>query len=129
MNMIKHKYLRGSVAATSLLLLMTACSSTPVAPTQSLSAAQDAITLAEQGDARRYSGAELDDAKQRLTKAEQAVSGERMLEAERLAKESLVTAQLALARSEAAKARKINDEMGKGADALIEEMQRTGEQR
>lgn len=127
MQTIKHKYVRGTAAA-SLLLLMTACSSTPIAPTGSLTAAQDAITVAEQGDARRYSGADLDEAREKLTQAEQAVSSERMIEAERFAQESLVAAELASARTEAAKARKINEEMGKGADALIEEMQRTGEQ-
>lgn len=127
MKIINQKYVRGTAAA-SLLFFVIACSSTPVAPTRSLNAAQDAITVAEQGDARRYSGAELDEARQRLVKAEQAVSAERMIEAERFAQESLVTAELALARTEAAKARKINEEMGKGADALLEEMQRTGDQ-
>lgn len=127
MKLINHKYVRGTAVA-SLLVFMAACSSTPIAPTRALNAAQDAITVAEQGDARRYSGAELDEARQRLVKAEQAVSGERMVEAERFAQEALITAELALARTDAAKARKINEEMGKGADALIEEMQRTGEQ-
>jgi len=126
MKLINHKYVRGTAVA-SLLVFMAACSSTPIAPTRALNAAQDAFTVAEQGDARRYSRDELDEARQRLVKAEQAVSGDRMVEAERFAQEALITAELALARTDAAKARKINEEMGKGADALIEEMQRTGE--
>lgn len=127
MKSVNRKYIKGAAIA-SLLVFVAACSSTPVAPTGSLNAAQDAITVAEQGDARRYSGAELDEARQRLGKAEQAVRSERMVEAERFAQESLVAAELALARTETAKARNINKEMGKGADALREEMQRTGEQ-
>jgi len=48
--------------------------------------------------------------------------------AERLAQEALVVAQLASARTGAAKAEEINREMGRSADALEEEMRRTGEQ-
>jgi hypothetical protein len=38
-----------------------------------------------------------------------------------------VTAKLAAARTEAAKAAAINEEMSRGAEALLEEMQRAGD--
>jgi hypothetical protein len=51
-----------------------------------------------------------------------------MVVAQRLAEQSRVEADLALARTEEAKATDINQEMKRGADALTEEMQRSGGQ-
>jgi hypothetical protein len=110
------------------VVLLAACASAPVAPTASLSAARDAIASAEKSDARQYAGAELDVASQKLAQAESAVGSERMIEAERLAQQSRITAELAMARTASAKAAEINREMGRGADALDEEMKRMGEQ-
>jgi hypothetical protein len=110
------------------LFLLSACASTPVAPTASLDEAREAIARAEQSDGRQYASSELDDAMQKLQRAEQAVSQEDMVEAERLALEAAITAELATARTEAAKAAEINREMGRGAEALTEEMRRMGEQ-
>lgn len=110
------------------ILLLSACASKPLAPTESLTAAQEAISIAEQSDARQYAGAELDEARQQLEQAERAVSRENMDEAKRLARQSQLAAELATAKATAAKATEINRQMGRGADALIEEMQRTGDQ-
>ncbi|MFE8071347.1 DUF4398 domain-containing protein [Marinobacteraceae bacterium S3BR75-40.1] len=93
-----------------------------------MTAARDAIATAEQAGARQHAGAELDEAQQKLLKAESSVSKERMADAERLAREAAIVAELAAARTESAKAIAINREMGRGADALTEEMRRTGEQ-
>jgi len=109
-------------------ILLSACASTPPAPTASLAAARQAIASAEQSDARQYADAELDEARQRLLMAERAVDGESMIVAERYARESRITAELASARTESAKAVEVNREMGRGTEALIEEMQRTGDQ-
>jgi len=98
------------------------------ASTSTLNQAREAIASAEQSGARQYAGAELDEAQQKLLLAEQSVQSERMNGAERLAQEALVVAQLASARTGAAKAEEINREMGRSADALEEEMRRTGEQ-
>lgn len=125
---LKRAVLLSSALATGLMLL-SACASAPMAPTASLAEAQDAIVRAEQSDGRRYSGSELDEAKQKLELAERAVAGQDMVEAERLALEAEVTAELASARTAAAKAAEVNREMGRGAEALTEEMRRTGEQR
>ena len=111
------------------VVLLGACATTPPAPpTASLNAARQAITTAEQSDARQYASAELDEANQKLAMANRAVTTENMIEADRYAQESRVVAELASARTESAKAAEINAEMSRGADALLEEMQRQGDQ-
>lgn len=116
---------------TTLLLAtltLVACASAPLPPTESLNMASDAIANAEQAEARRYAGAELEEANRHLAEANKAVAAERMTEADRLAQQARVAAELAIARTEAAKAAEINREMGRGAEALDEEMQRQGDQ-
>lgn len=113
------------VAAT--VLLLSACASAPVSPESSMSNARETIATAERAGARQYATAELDEAQQKLILAEESVTTEAFEEADRLAKESLVVAELALARTESAKALEINQEMIRSTDALIEEMQRAGE--
>lgn len=113
----------------AVIALLGACATTPPAPpTASLDAARQAITAAEQSDARQYASAELDEANQKLAMANRAVTTENMIEADRFARESRVGAELASARTESAKAAEINAEMGRGADALNEELQRQGDQ-
>ncbi|MDV3504574.1 DUF4398 domain-containing protein [Marinobacter sp. M-5] len=109
-------------------LTLVACASAPLPPTESLNMARESIATAEQAEARRYAGAELEEANRHLTEADKAVAAERMAEADRLARQARVAAELAIARTEAAKAAAINREMGRGAEALDEEMQRQGEQ-
>lgn len=117
----------GGLAAA--VVLLGACATTPPAPpTASLDAARQAITNAEQSDARQYASTELDEANQKLAMANRAVTTESMIEADRFAQESRVVAELASARTESAKAAEINREMGRGADALNEELQRQGDQ-
>lgn len=108
-------------------LALIACAAAPVPPTESLNAASSAIASAEQADARRYAPAELEEANRYLEAANQAVAAQRMNEADQLAKQARVAAQLATARTEAAKAAEINREMGRGAEALDEEMRRQGD--
>ncbi|WP_051234774.1 DUF4398 domain-containing protein [Marinimicrobium agarilyticum] len=119
---------RGALCLSAAIILLSACTSAPLAPTAALNEARDAIASAEQSGARQHSGAELDEAQQKLILAERLVRSEQMVEAERLAQEAMIVAQLASARTESAKALEINKEMGRSADALNEEMQRKGEQ-
>lgn len=112
-----------------VLLLVGACASTPPAPDSALDAARVAISNAEKSEAGRYASAELGEARERLALADNAVRDENMVAAERFAQESQVEAELASARTAAAKAKSVNDEMERGADALSEEMQRAGEPR
>lgn len=111
-------------------VLLGGCASTPSVPppTHHIDAARQAIASAEQSDARQFAGAELDEARQHLTRAERAFAANDMVAAERLAKQSRVAAELASARTEAAKAEEINRQMRRSADALRDEMRRTGDQ-
>jgi hypothetical protein len=123
--------LRSLVAAglTGVLILLAACASAPPAPESALDAAKVAISNAEKADAGQFASAELGEARAKLALADNAVRDEKMIAAERLAQESRVEAELASARTAAAKAAAVNQEMERGADALTEEMQRAGEPR
>ncbi len=117
------------IIAMFATLTLIGCAAAPVPPpTESLNAASAAIASAEQADARRYAPAELEEANQYLESANQAVVAERMTEADRLARQARVAAELAMARTEAVKAAAINREMRRGAEALGEEMRRQGDQ-
>lgn len=111
-----------SVAVT--LLLLTACASTPKAPTHALQAAETAIASAEQARVAEYASLELSEARSKLTAARSEVKKENMVLAERLANESRVNAELAFARTEAAKAAEVNTEMKQGTRDIEQEMQR-----
>lgn len=105
------------------LFALGACASTP-APTASLQAARVAISTAEQAEAGRYAPGELSEARARLESAQGAVGEEKMIVAERYAKESSAEASLAAAKTAEAKARAVNDEMRQSTATLIQEMQR-----
>lgn len=117
-----------NTALVVILATLVGCASAPVAPEADLTAARVAIASAERSDARQYAGAELDEAKQKLKQAEDAVKSEHMLEAEQLAQQARIVAELAMARTAEAKAVAINRQLKQDADALEEELQRMGEQ-
>jgi multidrug efflux pump subunit AcrA (membrane-fusion protein) len=97
-------------------------------PTESLQAAQQAIANAERVDAATNSAVELGEARSKLSLATAAVADKQMVVAQRLADEARVEAELAAARSTAAKANAVNNDMRRNTSTLIEEMQRkTGE--
>lgn len=121
------QFLKLSAVPAVSLVLLSACASTPLPPTESLTDARQAIANAEQSDARQYAGAELDEARRQLSMAERAVGMERMIEADRFARQSQVAAELAMARAGSAKAAEINHEMRRSTEALLEEMRRTGD--
>ncbi len=112
------------VAVAAVFLMFAACASTPDAPDRELQAAEMAITNAEQARVADYASPELSDARENLSAARRAVEQEEMVLAKRLAQQSRVNAELALAKAEALKAEAINDEMQKSTDALKQEMQR-----
>jgi hypothetical protein len=115
-------------AAAAVMLFVTACASAPSAPPESLNEAKLAIEIAERVDASHHAGAELDEARQKLEAADKAMASENTVMADRYANQSKIMAELATARTEAAKAMAVNAELNKGAKALTEEMQRTGGQ-
>ncbi len=110
-------------------LIVTGCASAPAVPVTSLDAARAAIVSAERFDAGRFAAFDLGDARQRLALADAAVREQRMEQAERFAAEARAGAELAYAKTEAAKAAAINAEMQRSEDALVEEMNRAGERR
>jgi hypothetical protein len=107
-----------------LLLALSACASTPPAPTEALQAAELSIVNAEKARVADYASVELGEARDNLTAARAAVQAEKMELASRLAESSQANAQLATAKAEAAKAKVVNDEMQKSIDTLKQEMQR-----
>jgi len=112
-------------AGLASVLLLAACASTPPPPTASLQAAKQAISEAERADASRYAPEELGDARNKLAFADTAVSERKMIIADRFAQESRAGAELASARTTAAKANAVNDEMKRSTGTLVEEMQRS----
>lgn len=112
------------------LIFAVACASTPPVPTTNLQAAQQAIANAERVDAATHAAAELSEARGKLSAAERAVNEEDMLTAGQLADQARAGAELAAAKSGAAKANAVNQDMKHSTATLIEEMQRkTGDSR
>src|SRR6202023_3988036 len=127
MNVTSHNYqglrLRMVLGFTGVLLL-AACASTPPAPTANLQAAQQAIAAAERSEASRYAPGELSEAHTKLAAADTAVTERKMGVAEHLADQSRAEAELASAKTSAAKANAVNDEMKRSNGTLVDEMER-----
>jgi hypothetical protein len=113
----------GAVAVAGVLGL-AACASTPPAPTAALQAAEQAIAGAERTDASRHAAGELNQARSKLAAANAQVADKKMVRAGQLAEESRAEAELASARTGAAKAKATNDEMKRSTGTLMEEMRR-----
>jgi hypothetical protein len=113
-----------TIAVLTSALALGACATTPQPPSGAFQAAESAISTAEQARVADYASAELTLAREKLAAARTAAQNEDMLEAEYLAQQSEVYAQLASARAEEAKAKAINDDMQKSIDTLKHEMQR-----
>ena len=106
-----------------LLLCGVAYAKAPI-PTNNLQAAQQAIANAERVDAAKFAGVDLGEARAKLSAAQQAVSEKEMEVAARLADESRAAAELAAARTSAAKAEAVNADIKRSTATLVEEMQR-----
>jgi Domain of unknown function (DUF4398) len=127
LNSIRNSRLHQRAAAVVGVggaLLLAACASTPPEPTVALKAAEQAIAAADQTRVADAASPELSEAREKLTAARAAVQDKQMVEAERLAMESRVDAELASAKIEASKAKAVNDEMKRSTDTLTQEMQR-----
>jgi hypothetical protein len=114
---------RMAVGVTGVLLL-AACASTPPAPTPNLQAAEQAIAAAERGEAARYAPGELSEAHTKLALADSAVTEKKMVVAEHFADQSRAEAELASAKTSAAKANAVNGEMKRSNGTLVDEMKR-----
>jgi hypothetical protein len=112
------------IAIPALFLLATvACASTPI-PETNMQSARQAIANAERVDAASMAAVELGEARSKLSAAQQAISEKNMVAAQRLADQSRAAAELASARTGAAKALAVNANIEKSNATLIEEMQR-----
>lgn len=123
----RHSQLANRTAALlglSGLALLTACASTPPEPTVAMKAAEQAIAVADRTRVADAASPELSEARDKLTAAQTAVQQKRMVDAERLALESRVDAELAAAKIEADKAKAVNEEMKSSTNALSQELQR-----
>jgi hypothetical protein len=107
------------------VLLLAACASTPPAPLSNLQAAQQAIAVAERGEAARYAPGELSESHTKLALADTAITERKMVVAEHFADESRAEAELASAKTSAAKANAVNDEMKRSNGTLVDEMKRS----
>lgn len=119
-----HKSPLQLITAVAILFSLAACATVPQPPNQELAAAEMAITSADQARVSDYASAELHEARTKLASARAAVQQEKMILAQQLAEQSRVDAELALAKTEATKAKAINDEMLKSTDVMKQEMQR-----
>jgi putative cell wall-binding protein len=106
-------------------LLMTACASNPIDPTVAISAATQAIATADTARIADSASPELNEAREKLTAAQNAAREEDMEIAQRLAIESRVDAELATAKAQTAKEKAVNDEIKRSTETLASEMRRT----
>lgn len=118
----------GQVKSIGLLLIICCASATygcvskqPVA-IESLLAAEQAIESAERARVSEYAAAELMQARDILGRAKLAKTKKDLINADRLAQQSLVIAQLAFARAELVKAEQINSEVEYSIEQLKQEM-------
>lgn len=112
------------ISVAGLIVLLNACVSSQSPPTQAIWAAQAAINQADRARVNEYAAAELLQARDILNRANLAISENKMKRAGQLAKQSQVTAQLALVRAELVKAQVVNAEMAKSITQLAQEIQR-----
>ncbi len=115
---------RLALSGLAMLGLLAACTSTPPAPSLALQSAEQAIATADRSRVADSASPELSEARSRLAAARDAVQQKRMVDAERLANESRVDAELASARIQTGKDLAVNDEMRRSNLALAQEMQR-----
>lgn len=109
--------------AGCLALALTACASTP-APTEQLAVSTAAVADATSAGAAVWAPTELGSARDKLQRANTAMTAKDYDSARTLAKEAQADAQLADAKVSAGKARKAADEVQDASRALRDEMNR-----
>jgi hypothetical protein len=117
--------LKTATVTAAASILFVACSSNPQPPTQQITAAESAISHAEQARVADYASPDLSEARDKLAAARDSVAKDEMTRAARYAEQAKLNADLAAAKADAAKAKAVNDELAKGTTAVKEELQRT----
>lgn len=121
------------MAASLVVIALSACSSVPPLPSDALQAADTAIKQAEDARVADYASDDLRLAREKVTaartmseKAAKDKDEKAMRAARRLAEESRSYAELATAKAQAARADTVNKEMQGNNDTLQQELQRKG---
>jgi hypothetical protein len=110
-------------AAVLLVILAAGCVSSP-RPVAELTQAHTLIQQAEQSDAQQFASADLEAARSKIREADAAANDQPEVSI-RLAQESSVDAQLALARTRAAKANQALADVNAGTATLRSETRRS----
>lgn len=108
-------------------LALAGCATNQPAPTLAMQAAAQTIYAADQARAGESAAVELAAARDKLAAAKAAVAKRDMVAGQRLAEQSKVDAEFAMAKAELAKASAVNLEMQKSNHALDQELQRNAE--
>jgi hypothetical protein len=116
---------RGALMAS--VLLLGACASPPPRPTEELAAADMAVEQAEASLAPTFAPSQLEQAREKRNRADEAAEAENTVRARRLAEQAVVDARLAEATADAAIAAQSLDEMEASLAALREATLATGQ--
>lgn len=111
-----------AAAAAAVLIAAAGCASSP-RPVADLTQAHTLIQQAEQSDAQQFASADLEAARSKIREADAAANSKPDVSI-RLAQESTVDAELALARTRAAKANQALADVNAGTATLRNETQR-----
>ena len=115
---------RLQMASLPVLLMVSAAFAAAPIPATNLQSAQQAIANAERVEAATLAGVELGEARAKLSAAQAAVDEKEMIKAARLADEARASAELAAAKTGAAKASAVNADIKRTTATLVDEMQR-----
>lgn len=115
--------LTGAILLTAIIGGLTACSSLPPQPNTAMIQAQSAVAQAQNADTRQYAAMDLNNAVMKLQAANDANAKRDYKQANDLAEEAQVDAQLAMAKTQAAKAQEAEAQVRKGNEALQDQVQ------
>lgn len=114
------------VIGTSMLATLTACSNVSALTKERVAQSAASFQQAQQAVGRSEAGAiELQQAREKLDAAKTALANDRQQEAERAAAQAHLYAELAVAKSQSAAARKSADEVLASVETLRSEAERT----
>lgn len=113
-----------AVLAAAILVVAGGCASTPDRPAGEFATAEAGIAQAQQSGAAELSPAELAAAQNKLAEAKSAAERDDMVAARRLAEQSALDAELAVAMTRNEQAESAVDELNETIDALREEIAR-----
>lgn len=103
---------------TFVVIFIGGCAASHPSPLKSIWVADATIARAERARVNLYAPSELNQARQILSRARLAMSKEQNKDAEQMAQQSLVTAQLAFIKAELRKAEKINEDLRNDIEQL-----------